>query len=177
MVTISILSDTHVLDVKKAHSFFKFLNRELNNVDYIIHAGDLVTIEVLEALQDITRTYAVKGNSDLPGLDHLTSYLDLTLENQKIGVIHRLEQLDLEIRNALDICISGHTHRPEVKEIPKDDGNALLLLNPGSLTKPRAPIAKRFALEVPQAQPTFIILEIHDGISSAILKKFPSGKN
>jgi predicted phosphodiesterase len=91
----------------------------------------------------------------------------LKVENYNIGVIHKkpdnLE--DFFKRNNLHILIFGHTHQPLIAGTPYNT----LLINPGSPTKPKAPIPKR-GFEKPIARPSVITLNIdEDNILSAFV--------
>ena len=57
MIRVGVIADTH--DILKE----EVLN-ELKQCDYIIHAGDIVDIKILERLQTITKVFVVKGNND-----------------------------------------------------------------------------------------------------------------
>ena len=54
---IGIISDTHGLIRQSVVKSF-------NDVDLIVHAGDVGKPEVLETLQDIAKVYPVRGNVD-----------------------------------------------------------------------------------------------------------------
>ena len=42
---------------------------DLKQCDYIIHAGDIVDIKILERLQTITKVFVVKWNNDKMSLN------------------------------------------------------------------------------------------------------------
>jgi len=133
---IGIISDTHIPSRKKkipaqVHEIFK-------SVDLIIHAGDLVTLEVVRQLERISSVIAIHGNMDSPEVKgKLPEAACLKIYSWKMGVIHdsvfppvgwRMGKVAKE--NHLDILIFGHTHRPFLKS------NGTLIINPGSPTKP-----------------------------------------
>lgn len=114
---------------------------------YILHAGDLHTLGVVEQLEQIAPVHVARGNGDT-GIDdgRLRDHWFLEFGNVSIGMIHRLpspqrrsgEQL-LEYTNrhiratsTPDIIVYGHTHLEAIHEI---DGR--LYINPGSPTLPR----------------------------------------
>ncbi len=100
--------------------------------DAVLHAGDMGSPEVLDALRAATPdpVYAVRGNVDrTPPLAHLPETLLLTLEGVWVYLLHNLQRLDL----------SPHAPRLEERE-------GVTRLNPGA-AGPR-----RFRLPVACAQ-------------------------
>jgi uncharacterized protein len=58
---IGVISDTHGLLRPEAIAALK-------GSDLIVHAGDIGRREVIEQLEDLAPTYAVRGNIDVPPL-------------------------------------------------------------------------------------------------------------
>jgi putative phosphoesterase len=125
---IAVLSDTHGTLSAEAIEV-------LGNADLIIHAGDIDTPDVLEALRGIGPVVAVQGNMDGgPWTKGLSRTEMVEIEDVRIYVLHNIDRLDLDPRAAgFDAVISGHTHRPDIRE---DRG--VLFLNPGSAAWPKA---------------------------------------
>ncbi len=136
---IGVISDTHGLLRPEA------LER-LQGSDLIIHAGDIGGSHILETLRTIAPVRAVRGNVDtglwaapLPKTD-LIEFGEIWLY-----ALHDFATLDLDPRAAgIRVVISGHSHRPSLRE-----ENGVLLLNPGS-AGPR-----RFTLPVGMARIAF----------------------
>ena len=63
--TIGLISDTHI--PKRAMCVPKRVFEIFENVDYIIHAGDLVELSVVDELEQIAPVLAVHGNMDTSG--------------------------------------------------------------------------------------------------------------
>ncbi len=119
---IGIISDTHGL-VRES------VIKSFNDVDLIIHAGDVGTPEVFEALQTIAKVHPVRGNVDG---GKWTDSLPLTdvvqVGHISLYVLHDLDSLDLDPETAgVNVVISGHSHIPKIEK--RDD---ILFLNPGS---------------------------------------------
>jgi putative phosphoesterase len=120
--TIGVISDTHGLVRPEALA-------ALRGTDLIIHAGDIGSPAVLEALRNIAPVVAVRGNNDtgawasaLP----LTEIVDVA--GLRLYVLHDLKELHLDPAAAqLRAVITGHSHRPAIEE-----RNGVLFLNPGS---------------------------------------------
>jgi len=120
-VRIGVLSDTHGLLRDEVVAAFPV-------VDLIIHAGDVGSPDILDALEAIAPVVAVRGNmdrDDRPGTLPKTEMV--RIGSGFIYVLHNLYDLDL-VPEAADVLavVSGHTHKPSV--IKK---NGVLYLNPG----------------------------------------------
>lgn len=143
---IGILSDTHIPTV--GESIPASLLKAFENVDLIIHAGDLVRLEVLDALNSLAPVKAVYGNMDQPEVkQELPDKLRISIEGIKIGVIHGWgapNGLSKRIRLSFPDCnciIFGHSHSP-MYQWSED----VLFLNPGSPTDKRFSPTNSFAL-------------------------------
>ncbi|MCS4542068.1 MAG: metallophosphoesterase [Euryarchaeota archaeon] len=137
---IGVISDTHI--PKRSMEIPVKVFEIFKDVDLIIHAGDLVEIEVVRDLKKHAPVVAVYGNMDpydvrekLPGMESVKIF------DWKIGVVHDVgalwgikEMKKIAKENDFDVLIFGHTHRPFVKE---DEG--ILFFNPGSPTNPLPP--------------------------------------
>ncbi|MFW9990125.1 MAG: metallophosphoesterase family protein [Candidatus Odinarchaeota archaeon] len=164
-----ILSDTHItINTSKdqVSSLIDQLRHVFKDVDEIVHAGDVCEEFFLKELQSIARTRCVQGNLD--NIKELKIFIKFTIGRYNIGVIHILPDNLEEFtkKHGLQILIFGHTHQPLIK------GTAfnVLLLNPGSPTKPKAPI-ERPGFMKPIARPSVITLTIdeHDILSTFII--------
>jgi uncharacterized protein len=133
---LGILSDTHwssdgQLDSRIFHIF--------GEAEAILHAGDIVDISVIQALEAFRPTYAVHGNCDSHEVRfHLPRKRFLKVEGIKIGIIHGwrrdlhyLEELGREFDGA-QIVIFGHSHCPTL-----EFRQGVMYFNPGSITYPR----------------------------------------
>ena len=134
---VGVISDTHV--PKRARCIPKRVFEIFQGVDYIIHAGDLVELAVMDELEQIAPVLAVRGNSDgldvakaLPKLDSLKVF------DWKIGVMHDQNILDgldsmneIAKANGFDVFVYGHTHIANILWEGK-----ILYINPGSPTDP-----------------------------------------
>ena len=125
---VGIMSDTH-RKLGKAKKVIDYFVKE--NVDYIIHAGDIVEIEVLEYIKETNIDYrAVYGNND----NHLYEYQNdfnlveqpyyFYLDSKKIKLMHIPYYLESD--TDADIIIFGHTHY-----VSTTIKNNKLFLNPG----------------------------------------------
>jgi uncharacterized protein len=121
-IHIGVISDTHGLLRPEAVE-------ALQGSEVIIHAGDVGTPEVLEALQRIAPVIAVRGNVDTAHWARALQATEVVEAGERhLYVLHQIEHLDLDpIEAGFAAVIYGHSHRPSA-EIRK----GVLYLNPGS---------------------------------------------
>ena len=144
---IGIISDTHI--PMRTQSIPKKVFDVFKDVDMILHCGDIEVRSVIEELEEIAPVIAVHGNCD-PYVGYNTHEV-IEVEDIKIGLTHGVvypkgdtQQLYYLARELdVDILVSGHTHRPLIKQ----EGE-ILLLNPGSPTQPRLSEPSVMLLEV-----------------------------
>ena len=134
---IGLISDTHV--PKKALSIPKRVFEVFQNVDFIIHAGDLVDLSVIDDLEQAAPVLAVHGNMDTIEVSNaLPKINSLKIFDWKIGVIHDVDSLNghgktdgITKGNWFNVLVYGHTHVSKIKWEAKT-----LFINPGSPTDP-----------------------------------------
>ncbi len=119
---VGLISDTHGLLRPEARTF-------LIGCDYIIHAGDIGSGEIINELSAIAPLIAVRGNNDTQGWsDHLRVTELVRLGGVFAYVIHDVAELDLEPEAAgVRVVVSGHSHKPMMEERA-----GILYINPGS---------------------------------------------
>jgi len=122
LVTIGVISDTHGLLRAEAIE-------ALRRSDYIIHAGDIGSEEILEQLAAIAPLTVVRGNVDCATWARKLPESDvLQVGGVSIYVLHNLQELDLNPEAAgCRVVVSGHSHVPK-----QEVRNGVLYFNPGS---------------------------------------------
>jgi len=137
---VCLISDTHI--PAKAKAVPKKIFEVFDGASFILHAGDLTQLSVVDELEQLAPVVAVCGNMDgyevkekLPRMNSVKVY------KWKIGVIHNpgifwgtKRMKTIAKRNNLDALIFGHTHRPSFK---REEG--IVFVNPGSPTNPLPP--------------------------------------
>jgi uncharacterized protein len=120
--TLGIISDTHGLVRPEAI-------KALEGVEMIIHAGDIGTPEVLEALRAIAPVAAVRGNNDKGEWAHALPETEVVeVGGVALYVLHDVKTLDLDpVTAGFRAVISGHSHQPAIAH-----RRGVLFLNPGS---------------------------------------------
>ncbi len=120
--TVGVISDTHGLLRPQALAALK-------GSDYIVHAGDVGSTEIIGQLAKIVPVTAVRGNVDTEAWARkLPETNVLEVGGVSLYVLHDLAQLDLNPAAAgFAAVISGHSHKPthELRD-------GVLYLNPGS---------------------------------------------
>jgi putative phosphoesterase len=137
---VGLISDTHV--PVRAEKIPTRVFKVFEEVDFIVHAGDLVKLWVVDELEQLAPVLVVYGNMDGPEvrgkLPRLNSF---RIFDWRIGVTHDPRALfgigkmrELAAKNDFDVLVYGHTHSASVKW----DGD-VLFVNPGSPTNPAPP--------------------------------------
>lgn len=141
---IGLISDTHV--PTKAREIPRRVLEVFEDVDFIIHAGDLVDFSVVEKLEELAPVLAVYGNMDDSGVrGRLPKRNSIKVFGWRIGVMHDPgvlygvgKMLEVARENGFNVLVYGHTHHPSVRW----EGQ-VLLVNPGSPTAPVPPFITR----------------------------------
>lgn len=137
---VGLISDTHIPTRAKEIPLKVF--KMFEDVDFIIHAGDLVQLEVLDELERLAPVLAVHGNMDGPNIREKLPRMNTSkVYDWKIGVTHdpgvlfgRSKMRKIAEENDFKVLVYGHTHRPSMKW-----ENDILFINPGSPTNPLPP--------------------------------------
>ena len=134
MIRIGVISDTHLSGYDQ--ELAQRAARHFAGVDLILHAGDLTSLSVLDALE-APEVIAVCGNMDGPDVSaNLPIKRVVSAGGFKIGLIHGWgSPMGLAGRVAgefqgVDAVVFGHSHRPT--NLQKQ---GILLFNPGSYAK------------------------------------------
>jgi putative phosphoesterase len=160
-VVVALISDTHM--PRRGRRLPEACVARLAAADAIIHAGDLMELEVLHALQALgPPVHAVRGNVDSAELQaRLPLQRLLELAGAKVGVLHdagprtgRLERLRRRFPDAQAV-VFGHSHLPLHEE-----RGGFQIFNPGSPTERRR--APRHTMGVATVQDGRIAFKLVD---------------
>ena len=129
---IGIISDTHGKLPNEVYDVFE-------QVDHILHGGDVGTVELLDELEALAPVTAVYGNTDgFEIRDRCDQVAKLELDGLYVTVTHG-DQFGVPNPAALhlafpqaDIIVYGHTHRPLLELVDK----TVTVINPGSVGRP-----------------------------------------
>ena len=135
---IAVIADTHM--PRRARELPVECVENIEKSDLVVHAGDLSTTEILDAIQAIgPPVVAVRGNVDSAELRKLLPERQvIESAGVRLGVIHdagpakgRLRRMRREFPDA-DAVVFGHSHMPLLEA----DGG-FQIFNPGSPTDRR----------------------------------------
>ena len=140
---VGLISDTHV--PVRAKCVPKRVFEIFENADFIVHAGDLVELAVIDELEQLAPVLAVHGNMDNPEVRGALPKLNsLKVSDWKIGVMHDPNALfgmgkmrEIAKQNGFNVFVYGHTHSSALKWEGKT-----LYINPGSATNPTSFMSK-----------------------------------
>ena len=153
MTRVVVLADTHLRPGRPAR-LPDAAYAELERADLVLHAGDLVTADLLRELEGFAPTKAVLGNNDV-GLTGVLPESDVVeVDGVRIAMIHdsgpragRERRMRRRFPDA-DVVVFGHSHIPW-----NDTGlDGQVLFNPGSAVDRRA-----------QPHRTLGLLDVRDG--------------
>lgn len=131
MITIGILSDTHIFSC--TDNFRRQIAVAFSGCDTIIHAGDLTDISILAAFTT-KKIYAVHGNMcNVTTRASLPETCTIVCNGYTIGLCHgtgnryNIEERMFDRFPLADCIIYGHTHTPVCHMF-----GSTLIINPGS---------------------------------------------
>jgi uncharacterized protein len=137
---IAVISDTHMS--RGARRLPKACVERIAGADLLLHAGDLMTVEVLRELEAIGPPLAaVHGNMDTAELRRLLpAERVVNADGARIAMVHdagprhgRLERMRRRFGDRADAVVFGHSHLPLHERA--EDG--FQIFNPGSPTERR----------------------------------------
>ncbi len=119
---VGVIADTHGVLRPEAAEL-------LCGSDHIVHAGDIGSAELLDALRRIAPTTVVRGNNDTEDwARHIPDSVLLELGDLGLYVVHdRAAFRGRSPPHGADVIVTGHSHKPAL-----DEWQGRLMLNPGS---------------------------------------------
>ena len=154
---VGVISDTHGLLRPQVFDLFQ-------DVDTIIHAGDIGDQDILSELRTVAPVQAVYGNTDgFPLAEQFPPQKSFQLEEVKVFLTHiggspqQMRSLYPEIEES-DLVIFGHSHQP----LHIEDGGTLFF-NPGSAGPVRFSLPVTLGkIEIRKSEISAEIVEIYD---------------
>ncbi|HXG49334.1 MAG TPA: metallophosphoesterase family protein [Methylomirabilota bacterium] len=136
---IGVLSDTH-------DHFDPALPEIFADVEHILHAGDIGSVRIIRALEQIAPVTAVLGNNDVLSEFRETEVVDLGPARFLLRHIVNPHAPEPSLARRLEreqprAVIFGHTHRPFCETVA-----GRLFLNPGYAGRKRFQLARSVAL-------------------------------
>jgi uncharacterized protein len=139
-MVIAVISDTHM--PRGGRRLPDACVERIAAADLLLHAGDLMTVEVLRDLEAIgPPLVAVHGNMDSAELRRLLPAERIVeAEGVRIAMVHdagprsgRLERMRRRFGDRADALVFGHSHMP----LHERAGDGFQIFNPGSPTERR----------------------------------------
>ena len=154
-MTVGVISDTHGLLRPEVFDAFQ-------DVELILHAGDIGGDDIFIELQAIAPVLAVRGNMDYGAwLADIPAQREIKLGKQRIFLVHDPAHVDFDPeKRGFQGVVFGHTHRPHL-----ETHKGILMLNPGSAGHRR----KNYPISL-------AILIIRDGQMDAELVELPGSR-
>ncbi len=138
---LGLISDTHGNLPSIVHTAF-------NDVDLILHGGDIGNQEIIRGLESIAPVHAVQGNIDGWASRKLyPEILDLEIDGVKICITHNIvtyQYFTFELfrrGKQPDLVMFGHTHKPVFESYRN-----IKFINPGSVYRPKGGTKKSLAI-------------------------------
>ncbi len=135
---VLVLADTHIRPGRHRR-LPDAVYEELEHVDVILHAGDVLTRELLDELSGFAPVHAVLGNNDGALAGVLPKTVTLDLDGLAVAMIHetgpakgRAARIHRRFPDAA-VVVFGHSHLPADEEGVAGQR----LFNPGSPTERR----------------------------------------
>lgn len=149
-----LIADTHL--PPRARDLPEEVWQAVDDADLVVHAGDWVSLELLDRMQARADVLGVRGNNDYGTefRERLPEVARRTVEGVSVAVVHKTG--DKRGRDAYcdgrfagtDLLVFGHSHAPWDSVTP----GGIRLLNPGSCMDRRL-----------QPHRTYLTLEISNG--------------
>jgi putative phosphoesterase len=136
---VAVISDSH----DHIWNLQKVLDEIKNNVDEVVHCGDIVapfSIKLLSTAKLSTHLFFGNNDGDISGLIEKAAknikwvpirkeFGEIIFNNRKIAFCHYKKMADFLAKSSkYDAVFYGHTHVPDNKK-----ANSTLLLNPGAV--------------------------------------------
>ena len=138
MSRVIVLADTHIRRGGKRR-LPDVVYRALERADLVLHAGDLVSGDVLDDLERFGPVHAVLGNNDVELDGALPLERSFDVESVRVAMVHdsgqrqgRAGRMRRRFPDA-DVVVFGHSHIPWNEKGVEGQ----LLFNPGSPTERR----------------------------------------
>ena len=139
-ILLGVVADTHISPTRTGRSLeavIEFFRRM--KVGLILHAGDAGHASVLQSLEKVAPTVAVRGNADpLDLIETLPDRVWIEVGSRSVLLLHghhgktALKAARAVAAPDIDLVVFGHSHKPLIER----EGRTILF-NPGSPTERR----------------------------------------
>lgn len=136
---IGIISDTHYYNPEGCQ-IPDWIKEAFDEVELIVHAGDIEHENFITNLEYIAPVYAVRGNCDPYDSSNPVSR-SINMGYGLLTIAHKASDAQKALELNTKVMVYGHTHIATISE----EGE-LLIINPGSPTLPRGGMPPSVAL-------------------------------
>jgi uncharacterized protein len=161
---IAVISDTHL--PRGARRLPYACLERIAAADLLLHAGDVVTVDVLRELETLgAPVAAVHGNVDSPELRQLLpAERVVNADGARIALVHdagprrgRLERMRRRFGDQAQAVVFGHSHLP----LHETCQGGFQIFNPGSpIDRRRAPMHTMGLAQVQRGHVAFELIEL-----------------
>lgn len=128
-----IIGDSHgnIANIKHVMGFGKNVG-----VRAVIHCGDWNNIQASEIVNSYgVPVYGVLGNADISAeiKDKFKDFLEIKLDNKKIAVVHKINDIYKHKYDNWDIVFCGHYHSQSESSYRRQNGDYYRVVRPGAL--------------------------------------------
>ena len=83
-----------------------------------MHAGDIGSAAIIEALERIAPVTAIRGNNDVaPWAANLRDEEIVAIGGTRIYVVHDVNAIAIDLHaQGIGVVVAGHSHRPLIRE-------------------------------------------------------------
>ena len=139
-ILLGIIGDTHASPTRTGRSLEPVVELfSRMSVGLILHAGDVGHISILQSLEQVAPTVAVRGNADsLDMIETLPDRVWIEVGSRCVLLLHghhgktALKAARAAATADIDLIVFGHSHKPLIER----EGRTILF-NPGSPTERR----------------------------------------
>ena len=139
-ILLGVVGDTHISPARTGRSLDHVVELfRRAEVGLILHAGDVGHASVLETLEHVAPTVAVRGNADpLELIETLPDRVWIEVGSRTLLMLHghhgktALKSARAAAGPDIDLIVFGHSHKPLI-----DREGRTILFNPGSPTERR----------------------------------------
>lgn len=128
ILRVGVVADTHVPERTQSlpEELLTALREE--QVDFILHAGDISVPRVLEELESIAPVTAVRGNRDVTFGNGLRAVQRLEFNGVEVALLHGSGTMWEYVKDQFAYIFSGYKLERYIRLVSRDAGNAQVIV-------------------------------------------------
>ena len=128
ILRVGVVADTHVPERTPALPDELLNALRAEQVDKILHAGDISVPRVLEELETVAPVLAVRGNRDLTFGNGLSAVQRLEINGVRVALLHGSGTMWEYVKDQFAYIFSGHKLERYIRLVSKDAGDAQVIV-------------------------------------------------